>query len=46
MGKFRIKIEKLAELHIAKHFKSGNKSTIVKIEKILTELAETPYSGI
>lgn len=45
MGKFRLKIEELTENHIRKHFKSGNKATIKKIEKILSELSETPYSG-
>ncbi|MEN9323814.1 MAG: hypothetical protein RL699_1594 [Bacteroidota bacterium] len=46
MGKFRIEITKLAQQHLAKHYKSGNKSTIKKIEKMLIELSETPYSGI
>jgi toxin YoeB len=46
MGKFKLKIEELAELHIRKHFKSGDKATIKKIEKILIELSETPYAGI
>ena len=46
MGKFRVKIEKLAEIHIKKHIKSGNKVLLKKLEKILIELQETPYSGI
>jgi len=46
MGQFKLKIEELAELHIRKHFKSGDKATIKKIEKILIELTETPYAGI
>jgi len=46
MGQFKLKIEELAELHIRKHFKSGDKATIKKIEKILIELTENPYSGI
>jgi toxin YoeB len=45
MGKFRIKIEDLAERHIAKHYKSGNKATINKIATILQELSEHPYTG-
>jgi len=45
MGKFRIKIEKLAQNHIEKFYKAGNKGNIKKIEKILLELSETPYSG-
>jgi toxin YoeB len=46
MGKFRIKIEELAEVHIKKHIKSGNKVLLKKLGKILIELQETPYSGI
>lgn len=45
MGKFRIKIEKLAQNHIEKFYKAGNKGNIKKIENILLELSETPYSG-
>ena len=45
MGRFRIKIEKLAQNHIEKIYKTGNKGNIKKIEKILLELSETPYSG-
>lgn len=45
MGKFRLKIEELAENHIRKIYKSGNQGNIKKIEKILLELSETPYSG-
>jgi len=46
MGKFRIEIEKLAQNDIEKFYKAGNKGNIKKIEKILLELTETPYSGI
>jgi len=46
MGKFRLKIEELAQSHIAEIYKSGNQASIKKIEKILLELSETPYSGI
>jgi toxin YoeB len=46
MGKFRIEITKQAKLHLTKHYKAGNKATIKKIEKMLLELAETPYEGI
>jgi len=45
MGKFRVKIEKMAENDIKKHLKSGNKSSIKKIETILFELSEHPYTG-
>lgn len=46
MGKFRVKIEELAIIHIQKHYKSGNKAVLKKLEKILEELTETPYTGI
>ena len=46
MGQFKLKIEELAELHLKKHLKSGDKASIKKIEKILIELTETPYIGI
>jgi toxin YoeB len=45
MGQFKLKIEELAELHLKKHFKSGDKASIKKIEKILVELTDTPYNG-
>ena len=45
MGQFKLKIEELAEIHIKKHFKSGDKASIKKIEKILIELTNTPYTG-
>ena len=43
MGKFRIEITQVAEKDFAKHFKSGNKSNINTIQKILSELENTPY---
>lgn len=46
MGQFKLKIEELAEKHIKQHFKSGDKASIKKIEKILIELTETPYTGV
>lgn len=45
MGKFRVKVEKLAKKHISKHQKSGNKIALKKIEIILKELSEHPYTG-
>lgn len=45
MGQFKLKIEELAGLHLKKHYKSGDKGSIKKIEKILIELTETPYAG-
>jgi toxin YoeB len=46
MGKFTIQVEKLAQDHLNKHIKSGDKASIKKIEKIFVELSQTPYSGI
>ena len=46
MGEFRLKIEKLAELHLKYHFKAGNQASIKKITTILEELTETPYQGV
>ncbi|MBP2284464.1 toxin YoeB [Flavobacterium sp. CG_23.5] len=46
MGKFRIEITHEAEKDFAKHYKSGNKSNISIIQKILLELENTPYQGI
>jgi len=46
MGQFKLKIEELAGKHIKQHFKSGDKASIKKIEKILFNLSETPYAGI
>ena len=46
MGKFTIKVEKLAEDQFNKHLKSGNKENIKKIENIFIELSQTPFNGI
>ena len=46
MGKFGLEIEKLAKAHLAKHYKSGDKVSIKKIETILSELSEHPYTGL
>jgi toxin YoeB len=45
MGKFRIEIDKQAKKDLEKHTKSGDKQSIKKIEKILHELEEHPYTG-
>ncbi len=46
MGQFKLKIEELAQKHLKQHYRSGDKGSIKKIEKILLELSETPYTGI
>lgn len=45
MGKFRVEIKIEAQKDLKKHFKSGNKATIKKIEVILKELENHPESG-
>lgn len=45
MGKFRVEIKMEAQKDLKKHFKSGNKPTIKKIETILCELEIHPYTG-
>jgi toxin YoeB len=46
MGKFRVEVTEIAKKHIAQHLKSDNQSSIKRIEKILKELAETPFEGV
>lgn len=46
MGKFRVEIEELARFQIEKHLKSGDKASIKKIKKILSELSESPFQGV
>lgn len=46
MGKYFVDFEDIARKDLKAHYKSGNKATIKKIEKILIELSETPYEGI
>lgn len=45
MGKFRVEIKTEAQKDLTKHFKSGDKATIKKIEIILKELENDPYLG-
>jgi toxin YoeB len=45
MGKFRVTLTDNAKGHIARHYKAGNKSTMKKIELLLVELSEHPYTG-
>ena len=46
MGKYIVIFEPSAEIEIKSHLKSGNKAIIKKLEKIILELSETPFSGI
>lgn len=45
MGKYFIELEDIARKDLKSHYKSGNRSTIKKIEKILLELTENPFVG-
>jgi toxin YoeB len=45
MGKYSIEIKEFARGQLQKIYRSGNKSTIKKLEKILLELEEHPESG-
>ncbi|WP_230383717.1 hypothetical protein [Pedobacter endophyticus] len=42
MGKYSIVLEKVAEKQIKLHFKSGNKTSIKRIDQIVEELKSTP----
>ena len=46
MGKYFVDFDSIARKDLQAHYKSGNKTTIKKIEKILFELSETPFEGI
>lgn len=46
MGKFGIKIEPSAQEDFMKIYKSGDKSTIQKLQKIMVELTDHPTTGI
>jgi toxin YoeB len=45
MGKYFVEFDDIARKDLKNHYKSGNKATIKKIEKILLELTENPFSG-
>lgn len=45
MGKYFVDFEDIARKDLKDHYKSGNKATIKKIEKILLELTENPFLG-
>lgn len=45
MGRYFVDIAPTARKELQKHYKSGDKAVIRKIEKILFELSETPFTG-
>lgn len=46
MGKYLIKYTETAIKDLQKHKKSGDKATLNRISKIISELEEHPYIGI
>lgn len=46
MGKYRVIISRTAKHEIIKHKKSGDQSSIKKLEKMLKELEIHPYVGV
>jgi toxin YoeB len=45
MGKYFVEINSVVKKELISHYKSGNKTTINKIEKILLELTKHPFEG-
>ena len=45
MGKYIVELDPKAKKEIKAHYKSGNQSSIKKLEKILQELSTNPYKG-
>lgn len=46
MGKFVIELTDTAKEHLRQHKKAGNQATIKKIDSILKDLSNHPYSGV
>jgi len=46
MGKYSIVIGKSAQKELQAHYKAGNKLSIKRIEKIISELSDHPEIGI
>lgn len=45
MGKFRLEITDIAKKQMTLHYKSGNRGTLNKLNKILLELTVHPFEG-
>lgn len=45
MGKYQVALTDTAMKHLAEWKKSGQKKALKKIEKIMIELSETPFTG-
>ncbi|MCX6309126.1 MAG: Txe/YoeB family addiction module toxin [Bacteroidia bacterium] len=46
MGKYSITISETAKIQLTKHYKSGDKALIKRIERIFEELSNHPFIGI
>ena len=46
MGKFAVIVEKSAQKELLAHYKSGDKTSIKRIEQIILELSEHPETGV
>ncbi len=46
MGKYSVTISESAKIQLAKHYKSGDKGLIKRIERIFEELSDHPFIGI
>lgn len=46
MGKYFVTISESAKVQLVKHYKSGDKALIKRIERIFEELSEHPFIGI
>lgn len=46
MGKYKVAITDRAKVHLAEWKRTGQKIALMRIGRIIGELAETPYSGI
>ena len=45
MGKYLIEISETAKIDLLKHKKAGNKATLKKIDQLISEQREHPFSG-
>lgn len=46
MGQYQLEIKETAQKQLKQHYKSGDKASKKKIEKILFELIHHPYVGV
>ena len=46
MGKYKVALTNTAMKHLAEWKKSGQKSSLKKIEEIFLELSQTPFTGV